>query len=58
VPGPGAYRLKGIAADLQSPAKSSPASSLNKKVKLLTQSLKKYPTIPNKVRGLTDMKNE
>ena len=36
----------------------SPKSSTTKKLKNLTQSLKKYPTIPNKIRGLTDMKNE
>lgn len=38
---------------------SSPSSSNTmKKFKALTQSLKKYPTIPDKVRGLTDTKNE
>jgi hypothetical protein len=36
----------------------SPQSNTLKKLKSLTQSLKKYPTIPNKIRGLTDMKNE
>lgn len=37
---------------------SSPSRSASLKLKGLTQSLKKYPAIPERVRGLTDMKNE
>lgn len=37
---------------------SSPNKNIVNKLKALTQSLRKYPAIPDKVRGLTDMKNE
>ena len=35
---------------------SSSLSNSRHKFKVLTQSLKKYPAIPDKIRGLTDMK--
>jgi len=36
---------------------TTPTKNIAHKLKSLTQSLKKYPTIPERVRGLTDMKN-